>query len=895
MSTLRAFLSSTSFDLAPYRARVASLVESLGQFAVTMDRFPLRPDLDASTVSLDELGASDLYILLLAWRYGTVPDGHTLSVTHQEYREARRLNEERRAAGRPGLPCFVFLAADTTESDTQQFPLAQRDPAHHDQLLAFRKEVQQHLVGAFTSLDDLVDRVAAALNRYLIDLGRTPRIPHDLPPQVPGFVGRADELAHLTATLQSGQSVGLSALVAGLGGVGKSALASEVLHQLADDAFPGGLTWVRCDGRTGLEGLNGVYDQVLAAWGVPLPPEALRGVATPEAEAAVREQALRDRLHPPGAALVLLDNVEVAFPLDRALEHLTPQALTLLVTARHQPSLPGLRLLSLDVLEPAAAVQLYTERYTDRGGTWEAARDEVATKTVVDTLGRLPLAIELAAARAALTGTSVGALADEFQQPDVLERLRDPLDDAASVRYSFERSLTLLSPTQQVRFAALGLPAGPDWPRPVIEALLGAVPPDRDTEAAGADLERLAALSLVRLVAPTAADGTRVRLHPLLRMLAVERWSQQPVPVRQAGVVGLMTGVQAWAEAHQGEDAATYALLEADEALVVGTLRQASVAGVARAAVVATAFLLFGYFNDGGHWRVGIEVWTLARQAARATGSRWNEGTCLGNVGVLYKNLGEPDQAQACYEQALAIARAVGDRQGEGAWLGNLGILASERGDYAQARRLYDQALAIKRTIGNRAGEAITLISLGILAYEQGDLAAARAFYEQALAIDRQRGDRAGEANVLGELGRLALATGDPAAAHDCLDRALTLVRPTGNREFECFILIQLAELARRESQWDDAQQNLDAARAINRTLGSREYEAQALAGTARLRRDQGHREAAREAFTQALAIFEAIGLAFETRRVRAELTALDAPTPTQPAPKPKRRWPWQR
>jgi hypothetical protein len=78
-------------DLEPYRSRVASLVQSLGQFAVTMDQFPLQPTLDARSVSLAELSKSDLYILLLAWRYGYIPEGQELSVTHQEYQEARRL------------------------------------------------------------------------------------------------------------------------------------------------------------------------------------------------------------------------------------------------------------------------------------------------------------------------------------------------------------------------------------------------------------------------------------------------------------------------------------------------------------------------------------------------------------------------------------------------------------------------------------------------------------------------------------------------------------------------------------------------------------------------------------------------------------------------------------
>jgi hypothetical protein len=49
-----------------------------------------------------------------------------------------------------------------------------------------------------------------------------------------------------------------------------------VRHTLAaePDAFPGELTRVRCDGRTGLEGVIWIEDQLLAGWGAALPAEA---------------------------------------------------------------------------------------------------------------------------------------------------------------------------------------------------------------------------------------------------------------------------------------------------------------------------------------------------------------------------------------------------------------------------------------------------------------------------------------------------------------------------------------------------------------------------------------------------------------------------------------------
>ena len=51
------------------------------------------------------------------------------------------------------------------------------------------------------------------------------------------------------------------------------------------------------------------------------------------------------------------------------------------------------------------------------------------------------------------------------------------------------------------------------------------------------------------------------------------------------------------------------------------------------------------------------------------------------------------------YEQQLAIVREIGDRRGEGSALGNLGLAYRELGEPARARVLLEQALAIGREI----------------------------------------------------------------------------------------------------------------------------------------------------------------------------------------------------
>jgi tetratricopeptide (TPR) repeat protein len=870
----RVFLSSTSVDLEPYRDRVASLVQTgFGQFPVVMNTFPLRPSgsehtPDATEVSLNELRSSQIYILLLAWRYGHVPQGQTLSVTHLEYREAVRLR----------LPCFVFLAdphTDTDQSSTALFPADVRDPEYREQLLAFRTEVSGRLVQTFASMDELVDKVVAALH---LSLPATQPAPREVPPPVAGFVGRERELERLMDTLRSGQSVELSALVAGLGGVGKSALAAEAMRRLASEEpspFPGGMTWVRCDGRTGMEGLAWVYAQLLTAWGER---EEVRGARTALEEAEAREAQLRATLQAQPTALALLDNVEVEFLLARAVATLSALGMRLLVTARHRPSLPQLRLLSLDILEEDEAVALFAKRFTAQDGDWEAVRDAPVAKAVVARLGHLPLAIELAAARAAVAQMSAGELAAELAQPQVVDRLKDPLTGEAAVRYAFDRGLALLEPRQRLRFAALGLPDGAAWPRPVIEALFawvrppdigGAIAPEGRDSTPSADLDRLVALSLVTLVrAGTSGpagemDGnqvTRVRVHPLLRELAEAEWATQAPAVRRAALEGLVRGALAWAEQHRVEDARAYAVLEEDEALLVGAHRRAVGAQVALPQSIQLAFALMDYLSLGGHSRVGVEVWTLAAKATRETHIRFSEGAALGNLAVNELNLGEWERARHHFEQALGISRELRDHQGEAVNLHNLGELASEQEDLNSARRFYEQALAIKRKRGSAGDQSMTLTALGDIANKSGRFQDARRYLTEALDLAR--------------------------TAH-----ALRL---------EGYAVSNLGDLARLEQRYDDAQRFFEEALAIARQVGERNLEGQVYISRGQLARDQGQWEAARGEFALALTLFEAMGAKAHVRKVREQLAAPAAAEAqviqvVAATERRRRRWPWTR
>ncbi len=64
----------------------------------------------------------------------------------------------------------------------------------------------------------------------------------------------------------------------------------------------------------------------------------------------------------------------------------------------------------------------------------------------------------------------------------------------------------------------------------------------------------------------------------------------------------------------------------------------------------------------------------------REIGDRLGEGNTLGNIGIVYDELGQYQEALAYYEQALAIAQEIGDRRGEKSKLGNIGLVYNHLG-----------------------------------------------------------------------------------------------------------------------------------------------------------------------------------------------------------------------
>jgi transcriptional regulator with XRE-family HTH domain len=241
---------------------------------------------------------------------------------------------------------------------------------------------------------------------------------HQLPADIVEFTGREAELARLRATAAGSAArrrapVVISA-IAGMAGVGKTALAVHLAHELAP-RFPDAQLYVNLHGYEPAQCLSPAQalDRFLRALGVP--SEAL--------PTDLDEQAARYRALLAGRrALVVLDNASSA----EQVRPLLPGSSTCLVLVTSRDRLSGLvategaRLVSLDVLAPGEAVELLAGVV---GHDRVAAEPEAAAE-VARLCGYLPLAVRIAAARlAARPAMGVAELAERLAGQHLLAEL----------------------------------------------------------------------------------------------------------------------------------------------------------------------------------------------------------------------------------------------------------------------------------------------------------------------------------------------------------------------------------------------------------------------------------------------------------------------------------------
>jgi tetratricopeptide (TPR) repeat protein/transcriptional regulator with XRE-family HTH domain len=751
--------------------------------------------------------------------------------------------------------------------------------------------VQQPVPYFREKLCALFERSARELG-LLPDTPTTP-VPRELPRPPADFTGRTDELTRLRELIDPPGRADEMRLVVGaidgMAGTGKSALAIQVAHQLADgDAFPDGQLYVNLRGATvGLQPLEPVdaLGRMLRSLG--LDPAAIPADVE-EAAARFRSLAAERRM------MVLLDDARSAEQV-RPLLPASPTCVVLITSRQMLASLEGVRSLHLDVLSHEEALRLLGLI----AGRERVAVEARAAAELVHWCGRLPLAIRIAGARLAARPTwSIGDLAGALA--DATRRLEALQVGEVTVRASFDVSLQALQdspdPVDRAAAAAFGLLSLPDGPDVGVETAARLL--DQPAPAVHAVLERLVDAQLLETLRPG-----RYRFHDLVRVYARAHVADQhPEPVRTAaltraigfaigttwqaaailpsGAWHLTTADARWTGGGLGFRDAPEALgwLEAERANLMAASAQAAADALGRRPTLPSeltgqlAAALYSFFEVRSYWHDQAHVNQAALEVARHTGDLAGEAAALNDLGMAHDRLGHDEEGGVCLRGGLAIFRRLGDRRGEATSLLHLSLNQAWQGRYTEAMAGQRESLAIFREIGDRSGQADSLRTLASIHGRLAQYGEATECLRECLAISRELGDRLSEAAALTNLGIVSRHLGrlDEAVSH--LRSSLSIFRAFDHRG-QANSLHDLGVAYAQMGRHEQALECLREALLLFGELGNRRGQAVALRDLGDAFQAIGRDTESREAWSEGLAISEALRIP-AADEIRRRLTA---------------------
>ncbi len=549
--------------------------------------------------------------------------------------------------------------------------------------------------------------------------------------------------------------------VVGPGGTGKTRFAIELARLLAEEA----------DGGTVFVPLAPLRDPALV---VPALGEAL-GAETGDA-ASIAGRLLGKRTH------VVLDNVEQLLPAAAAplaaLAEAAP-SLRLLVTSREALRIGAETELDLPPLPADDAAELFVTRA-------RAMRGDVTRSATVDELcerlDRLPLALELAAARVKLL--SPEALLQRLGERLDLPAPRDADPRHATLNATIAWSYELLTDAERVLFARIAV-------------FRGGCTLEAAERVCGADLDTLASLLDKSLLRRLATDGLdRFWMLETIREFALARLAESGAgdTLRRAHaewLLDLTTHVPRGA-AHEILSREQLDLLTPELDNVRAALEWALAGDPALGLELAVSLEEFWVIREpfeGAGWEERLlEAASDAPPHLRASGLR----ALAGALDIV----GEHDRAAPLYQASLELFEQLDD-DAEAAYVRfRIGANHVNREEHEVGWPLIEASLEDFRRLEQPAREVQALSFLAWKAGREDDLDRAVELSREAIVLARSVGWLWWLGDQLVNAAELERRRGDPAAAAGHAREALAVASEIGDRMHAVFAAAELASAA---------------------------------------------------------------------------------------------------
>lgn len=472
-----------------------------------------------------------------------------------------------------------------------------------------------------------------------------------------------------------------------------------------------------------------------------------------------------------------------------------------------------------DQIISAAAVQLFVERAKLADPHFRLVNNNAAAvASICRHLEGIPLAIEMAAARAPLLGVEqLAHLLDERLRVLTGGR-RTALPRHQTLRATLDWSFGLLSEGERAVFNRLAVFVGGF----TLEAASAVASDDVIDEIEVIDrLTHLIARSLV--VADANQTGPRYRFLETTRAYALERLNEAGDGNRaraQHAHFFLALAEKARPQLLGQDQSAWFTRLDLERENFLAAHAWCDHAeGGAEIGLRLVSSLRHYWIHRGG-LELGYRL-TLEALARAPTGIR-SSTRCraLSAAAVFASCMGHYAEAQGYLEEDLSIAKEIGDDESIAKALWMLGDQHFAQGRLAEARSHLEEALVLARRMGQKSPISSVLLELAELNRLEGALEKAEPLYRESLALAREIEDPRMISVCLLDLVMVSVARGANDRAPEMLLEALAHVEKIGSKAMGASVLGISAGLAAFVGVWGRAARLYGAAAAQMEQLG---------------------------------------------------------------------------